>query len=262
MMKKNPVADLLRDGKPAIGTWVTLSPHPRVIALYAACGFDFVIIEMEHTDFGLETVGALLLTAREAGLVPFVRPPGTHDAHNLTRLLDSGAQGLILPAIDSPEQIDGILQATKYHPRGHRPLNLRGVHTDFASLDTGTITTHVNANTLSVVMIESRKGLDALSEICAVDGVDAIMIGPDDLSQDMGIPGQLEHPDLLAAIDRIFETCAASGTPCGLTCHTLEKAQLWLDKGATWLPYSNDAAMVFNAASAAVPKLMEAAGRG
>ena len=91
--------------------------------------------------------------------------------------------------------------------------------------------------------------------------VDAIMIGPDDLSQDMGIPGALEHPDLLAVIDQIFETCKAAGTPCGLTSHTVDKATHWLGKGAQWLPYSNDAAMVFNAANAALPALKKAAGR-
>lgn len=261
MIKSNPVRELLQDGKPTIGTWVTLCPHPRIISLYAACGFDFVIIEMEHTDFGLDTVGPLLLTAREAGLTPFVRPPGTRDPHDLTRLLDSGAQGLVLPSIDTVEQIQTILAATKFHPMGHRPLNLRGPHTDYISGDTDAMTKHLNAHTLSVVMIESQTGVANLADICAVDGVDAIMIGPDDLSQDMGIPGELEHPNLLAVIDRIFETCKAAGTPCGLTSHTVEKATHWLGKGAQWLPYSNDAAMVFNAANAALPALKKAAGR-
>ena len=198
MIKSNPVRKILQDGKPTIGTWVTLCPHPRIISLYAACGFDFVIIEMEHTDFSLDTVGPLLLTAREAGLTPFVRPPGTRDPHDLTRLLDSGAQGLVLPSIDTVEQIETILAATKFHPMGHRPLNLRGPHTDYISGDTDMMTKHLNAHTLSVVMIESQTGVANLADICAVDGVDAIMIGPDDLSQDMGIPGALEHPDLLA----------------------------------------------------------------
>ena len=99
MIKSNPVKALLQADKATFGTWITLCPHPRIVKIFAAAGFDFAIIEMEHTDFSLETVGTLAMLARECGLVPIVRPPGTMKPHDLTRPLDSGAQGLLLPGL-------------------------------------------------------------------------------------------------------------------------------------------------------------------
>lgn len=261
MIKSNPVKALWRQGKPAFGTWVTLCPHPRVIKMFAAAGFDFVIIEMEHTDFSFETVGTLAMLAREAGLTPIVRPPGTMKPHDLTRPLDAGAQGLLLPSIDTAEQMREIVRATKYYPLGQRPMNLRGPHTDYHAGTPAEIIGHLNTETALIAMVETVKAIDNLDEILAVEGIDAVMIGPDDLSQDMGIPGEMQHPDLHAAYDRVFEICRRHGVPYGLSAQSPEMAKAWLDKGARWIPYQNDAAMVLNAARAAVPKLMELGGR-
>jgi len=262
MIKSNPVKSLLKEGKPAFGTWITLSPHPRTVKIFASSGFDFVILEMEHTDFNLATVTGLAMLAREAGIVPVVRPPGTVKPHDLTRALDGGAQGLLLPSIDTPEQIERIIKATKYYPRGFRPMNLKGPHTDyFTDWSPADTIAHLNEQTLTVVMVETQRSIDNLAEICAVDGVDAVMIGPDDLSQDLGVPGEMGNPKLLDAYEKIFEICKTAGTPYGLSSHNPDMARKWIEKGCTWLPYSNDAAMVLNAARAAVPELMKIGGR-
>ena len=261
MMKKNATKALLKAGKPAFGTWITLCPHPRIVKILAAAGFDFVIIEMEHTDFTLETVGALAMLAREAGLTPIVRPPGTLKPHDLTRPLDAGGQGLLLPTVETAEQAHDLVRATKYHPLGQRPMNLRGPHTDYHAAAPAEIIAHVNAETLTVAMVETRKAIDNLDAIVAVEGIDCIMVGPDDLSQDLGIPGEMQHPTLMAAFEEIFGVCRARKMPFGLSCHSPELAEKWFAKGATWLPYQNDAAMVSNAARAIVPKLMAIGGR-
>ncbi|WP_316980128.1 HpcH/HpaI aldolase family protein [Shumkonia mesophila] len=262
MIKSNSVKALLKADKPAFGTWITLCPHPRVVKIFAACGFDFVIVEMEHTDFNMETVGGLVMLAREAGIVPFVRPTGTIKPHDMTRPLDAGAQGLLLPSIDTAEQMAAIVKATKYYPMGNRPMNLRGPHTDYSAGDAAEITWHINEETMLVAMIESQVGIDNLDAICKVPGVDAIFIGPDDLSQDLGIPGQLNHPKMIEATEKIFAICKANGVAYGTSCQNPEMAEKRVAQGARWLPYQNDAAMVFNTAKAAVPKLMEIGGRG
>lgn len=261
MIKNNPVKQLVAEGKPTFGTWITLAPHPRTVKLFAACGFDFVIVEMEHTDFNMETVASLVMLAREAGLVPFVRPPGTLKPHDLTRPLDAGAQGLLLPSVDTPEQMAAIVRATKYYPLGDRPMNLRGPHTDYQAGDPADVSAHVNQHTMLVAMMETRTGIDNLDAICKVDGLDAVFVGPDDLSQDLGVPGQLGHPKLAEAVETVFSVCKANGVAYGISCANLEMAEKRVAQGATWLPYQNDAAMVYNAASAAVPKLMEIGGR-
>ena len=262
MIKSNPVKSLLKEGKPAFGTWITLSPHPRTVKIFASSGFDFVILEMEHTDFNLATVTGLAMLAREAGIVPVVRPPGTVKPHDLTRALDGGAQGLLLPSIDTPEQIERIIKATKYYPRGFRPMNLKGPHTDyFTDWSPAETIAHLNEQTLTVVMVETQRSIDNLAGICAVDGVDAVMIGPDDLSQDLGVAGEMGNSKLLDAYEKIFEICKTAGTPYGLSSHNPDMTRKWIEKGCTWLPYSNDAAMVLNAARAAVPELMKIGGR-
>jgi 2-keto-3-deoxy-L-rhamnonate aldolase RhmA len=261
MIKSNPVKALLSAGMPAFGTWITLCPHPRVVKILAVSGFDFVLIEMEHTDFTMETVGTLTMYARECGLAPIVRPPGTIKPHDLTRPLDAGAQGLLLPMIETAEQLAALVAQTKYYPLGNRPINLKGPHTDYFVAPPSEVIAHLNRETLTVAMIESRKGLDNLDEILGVEGLDCIMIGPDDLSQDLGVPGDLKAKVLHEAYEHVFALCAKRGVPYGLSAQSPEMAADWFAKGCRWIPYQNDAAMVFNAASAVVPKLRTIGGR-
>ncbi|WP_018699304.1 HpcH/HpaI aldolase family protein [Amorphus coralli] len=261
MIKSNPVKKLWAEGKPAFGTWITLCPHPRVVKILAVSGFDFVLIEMEHTDFSEQTVGTLAMYARECGLTPIVRPAGTLKPHDLTRPLDAGAQGLLLPSIDDASQLEKIIGQTKYHPMGNRPMNLKGPHTDYFVAPPNEVIAHLNRETLTVAMVETRKSIDNLDEILKVEGLDAVMIGPDDLSQDLGVPGDLQAKVLHEAYDEVFALCKKHGVPYGLSAQSPEMAGDWISKGCTWIPYQNDAAMVFNTARAAVPKLHEVAGR-
>lgn len=261
MMKSNPVKALWAEGKPAFGTWITLCPHPRVVKILAASGFDFVLIEMEHTDFDMQTVGTLAMYARECGLTPIVRPPGSFKPHDLTRPLDAGAQGLLLPSIDTAEQLAEIIIQTKYYPIGARPMNLKGPHTDYHIAPAAEVTAHLNRETLTVAMVETRRSIDNLDEILKVDGLDAIMIGPDDLSQDLGVPGDLQAKILHEAYEEVFAKCREAGVNFGLSAQSPEMAGDWVSKGCSWIPYQNDAAMVFNTARAAVPKLHAVGGR-
>lgn len=261
MIKSNPVKALWAAGKPAFGTWITLCPHPRVVKMLAVSGFDFVLIESEHTDFSMETIGMLAMYARECGITPIVRPPGTLKPHDLTRPLDAGAQGLLLPSIDSAAQLADIIKATKYYPLGNRPMNLKGPHTDYHIAPPEQVIAHLNRETLTIAMVETRKSIDNLDEILGVAGLDGIMIGPDDLSQDLGVPGDLQARILHEAYEEIFALCAKHGVPYGLSAQSPEMAAGWIEKGCSWIPYQNDATMVFNTARAAVPLLHKVGGR-
>jgi len=261
-MRPNPIKALWAEGKPAFGTWCTLVNHPRFMKLLAAAGLDFVILEMEHTDFTVRDVSTMALMAREAGIAPIVRPPGLLSPHELTRALDSGAQGLLLPNVTGPDVLERVIRATKYHPRGERILNFRGPHTDYGRLaDPAEQIARINAGTLTVAMIETAAGLDALPEIVAVDGLDAIMIGPDDLSQDLGVPGLMNDPRMTAATERVIEVCTARGVPWGFSCQDLASGERWLARGIRWMPFANDAAVLFNSFSGAAKGLKAAAGR-
>lgn len=260
-MFKNPVLSLFKDNRPAFGTWVTLVHHPKFMRMLASCGLDFVILEMEHTDFTIAQISPQILVARACGLAPIVRPAGLMP-HDLTRPLDSGAQGLLLPRIDTPEQLREVMKSTKYYPKGERILNLRGAHTDYLrSSDPAEQIAVLNSETLTIAMVETQTSLDALPEICAVEGLDAVMIGPDDLSQDLGVPGQLKHPKMEAATERVIAVCEEAGVPWGFSCQDIPTAQRWLDRGIRWVPFANDAAILFNAFSETAGALKAHAGR-
>ena len=260
-MLSNPVLELFAADQPAFGTWATLVENPKFMRLLKAAGLDFVILEMEHTDFTIAQVSALILVARASGLAPIVRPPGLAP-HDLTRPLDAGAMGLLLPRIDTPEQLDGVLQVTKYYPRGERILNMRGAHTDYQRLaDPADQIAQLNEQTMTVAMVETQQSLDALPEICAVDGLDAVMIGPDDLSQDLGVPGQARHPRMQAATERVIDVCSAASVPWGFSCQDIASAEGWLDRGIRWLPFANDAAILFNAFTETAAALKSHCGR-
>lgn len=254
-IKLNSVKTLFEMDQPAIGSWITLCPHPRMIAIFAAAELDFVIIDMEHTDFDMATVGQLVLQARACGLVPFVRPPGTSNEHALTRPLDAGALGLLLPNIETADQLTKIVAQTHYHPQGHRPLNPAGPHTDYHQGEPLEIVQHVNAQTMLIAMIETQRGIDNLASICDVDGLDAIFVGPHDLSQDLGVPGQKNHPLMIEAVNSIQAVCRDKGMKMGMSCDTPEKVTQRLDEGVTWIPYKTDATMIIDAVMPVIPEL-------
>jgi len=260
-MRINPLKTLWAERKPAFGTWATLVHHPRFMKLLAVAGLDFVIIEMEHSDFTIAEVGNLCLLAREAGIVPIVRPAGLQP-HDYTRPLDAGAMGLLLPNVDTAEQLESILQATKFYPRGKRILNFRGPHTDYVRLNKPVEQiAEMNAQTLTVAMIETQRGLDNLEQLCAVQGLDAIMVGPDDLSQDLGVPGEMQHPKMLEAVEHVITVCERHDVPWGFSAQDQVSAAKWIKRGIRWMPYANDAAVLFNAFSAAAAELKKTAGR-
>ncbi len=261
-MRMNPLKKLWADKKPAFGTWSTIVHHPRFMKLLAVTGLDFVIIEMEHSDYTMAEVSTMCLIAREAGIVPIVRPSGLQP-HDYTRPLDSGAMGLLLPNIDTAEQLESILQATKFYPRGKRILNPRGPHTDYVRLTRPLEQIQVmNEQTLTVAMIESQRGLDNLDAICGVQWLDAVMVGPDDLSQDLGVPGDMKHPKLTDALEHVIATCDKHNVPWGFSCQDRESADKWIKRGISWMPYANDAAALFNTFSSAAADLKKMSGRG
>jgi 2-keto-3-deoxy-L-rhamnonate aldolase RhmA len=260
-MKPNPLKPIFAAGKPAFGTWILISKHPRVIKIFAACGFDFVIIEMEHSDFDMETMGVLVMAARDNGLCPVVRPPGTSKPHDLTRCLDAGAMGLLLPNVESLAQAEAIVRATKYTPLGNRPMNLRLPATDYKPGKPQETADHLNRETLLIAMIETQSALDAVDEIAAVAGIDGLMVGPDDLTQDWGTPGQFDDPRLEAAHLRVIEAAKKHGKFCGSSVQNAAAAEKWIARGWQWIPYANDTGMLLNHGSEMVGKLRGLAGR-
>ena len=162
-MRPNKVKHALNRGEVQIGTWINTLPNPRVVQMMSAAGFEFIYIDMEHSSFSIETVGDLCFTALSVGLVPIVRPPAK-EPQLLSRPLDSGAMGLLIPHVDTEVEAGDVVRAIKYPPLGERGLSLRGVHTGFSKCDGQEYVKATNEETLLIVQIESDKGIRTLKK--------------------------------------------------------------------------------------------------
>jgi 2-keto-3-deoxy-L-rhamnonate aldolase RhmA len=183
----------------------------------ARAGFDWVAVDLEHSGIGLTAAARCVQAIRFGGSVPLVRLPG-HDPVLAKRFLDSGAEGLVIPDVRSAEQVAQMAAAMHYPPRGTRGVGLwraQGWGADFE----GYRATWAGRAVL-VVQVESVQAVEAIDELLASPDVDAVMVGPYDLSASLGYPGQLDHPDLAAAITRVRSAAARRGTASGL--HVVE----------------------------------------
>jgi len=186
-----------------------------IAPIVAASGFDSLYIDMEHSPISQETVSMLCIAALGFGVTPLVRIPG-HSGELLSRALDGGAQGVIVPHVDTPEQARAMASHGKYPPLGHRSVMGAGPAAAYRNLPLGQITVQSNEQTLLVAMLETPQGIANADAIAAVEGIDMLLIGSNDLCTEMGIPGQLRHPDVLAAYRTAAEACRRHGKALGI----------------------------------------------
>jgi len=253
-MRVNNVKHALNSGKVQIGTWITTLRTPQITQMFATAGFDFIYIDMEHSAFSIETVGDLCYAALAANLVPIVRPPAK-EPHLLSRPLDAGAMGLLIPHVDTKEEAEAVISAIKYPPMGRRGMNLRGVHTGFDKGSGEAYVRSTNAETLLIVQIESRKGIENLDKILSVEGIDGAVIGRGDISADLGLPGNINHPEVLKQVEIMIAACQKRKKIPGLLVQDIASAKEWIRKGVRLLPFSNEVAMLMETSANAVKEI-------
>lgn len=240
-MRTNRVKRALARGEAAIGTMVLEFNTPGIGRIAAQAGAEFVVYDMEHTGWSIETIRMLMATTRAADTVPVVRVPATQ-YHLLSRPLDVGAMGLMIPMVESEEQAHLIARSVKYPPVGGRGAAFGVAHDDFG-LEGGTSAekmVRANEEGLIIAQIETAAGIENVERIAAVEGIDVLWIGHNDLTNSMGIPGQFDHPDYHAAVKRVLAACRANGKAAGMMPTTPELARDLLAQGFRILAYSGD----------------------
>lgn len=200
------------EGSP-LGTWVSIG-HPMVVEAAARAGFDFVVIDTEHTDISLETVSSLVRAAGSSPGEPgvIVRPPW-NDFVRIKRILDIGVDGLLVPMIDTPEEARDLVKATRYPPEG-----IRGVASGRASGYGEKYERYVaeeHRSLITIAQIETTDGLEHAGEIASVDGIDALFVGPADLSTSLGMFGQWDSPELGEAMKQVIKAGHNADRPVG-----------------------------------------------
>jgi 4-hydroxy-2-oxoheptanedioate aldolase len=207
---------------------------PGLVEILALCGWDFVVLDGEHSSLSLESCENLVRAAVLRGITPLVRVPA-NQPDVILRFMDTGAEGCHVPSIHSREDAERAVVSVKYYPLGSRGLgNSRAASFGLAQPLKDYVTLS-NAETLMVIQVESAAALENIDEIVATPNVDVIFIGSTDLSQSLGWPGLVDHPSVEAASDRIAEAVLASGKALGVMAATGDDARAWEERGARYV---------------------------
>lgn len=247
-MRENRVKKALANGEVVIGTMISEVRGPGIITMLATAGYDFVFIDMEHSSYNMETVADMIAVAQGTNLMALVRTPGLSRLA-LSRPLDAGADGLLIPQVETEEEVKQIIEYTKYYPLGQRGMALRRAHSAFAKVNTPEYIKRANEETLIVIQIESQLALQDLEKLVAVEGVDAAFIGPADLSQSYGVPGRSDDPRIQEDLKRFIRVCEKFGVAPGIHVYDMEAARRWIQAGMRLIAYSNDIAMIVDTAT-------------
>ena len=254
-MLANPLRDRVRRGDPVFGTIIPI-PSAEVTEIAGLAGYDFLLLDMEHGPLTVDVLEDLVRACRAVNVVPLARVPEDHPK-TILRALDVGCVGVMVPQVETPEQARAAVAATKYAPAGTRSLAGATAAAWWGKVPISDHVTASNAATMSVLQIETRRGLEAVEAIARTPGVDVLFIGPSDLSQSLGHPGVATHPDVQAAIKRIIGACRAAGVPAGILALTPEDVQTYHALGAVMFMDSLPR-LLLRACQGQVQKLREA----
>jgi 2-keto-3-deoxy-L-rhamnonate aldolase RhmA len=232
-VKKNRMKAKLAGGEPVFGVSVMI-PSPQIVEMIAAAGFDWVLLDCEHGTLTLESVELMAMAAEASGITAIARPV-TRSAEHILQVLDRGVMGVQVPHVNTAAEAREVLAAVKYHPAGKRGL---AAGTRAAVYDShGTLADYVKAandETLIAIQLEDKEAIDNIDELLTVDDIDVFFIGPSDLSQSMGHPGNPKAQVVAEAIDSSFRKMRGAGRTPG-TPAVAESVRDVLDKGVRYI---------------------------
>ena len=236
----------LKAGGVVYGTMLSISRNPRWATPIDGFGIDYVVIDSEHAPRDRSDIADLLAGLAATGIVSIVRVP-IPDSHYVTMTIDAGAQGILAPYCETVEEVKEVVGATKWRP-------LKGAFARKA-VETGELPSEAtkayleekNKNNICIIGIESVPGIESLPNIIQVKGVDAIFVGPNDMTISLGVPDQTDHPTYEAALRKIISICREHNKPVLIHHQTVPLTQKWLREGARFVLFSSDARSLHNA---------------
>ncbi len=254
-MMKNNLKARLKSGKSVLGTMITVFDSPEIAKILKVCGFDYFVIDCEHGPYDYSAAANILAIAREAGIPGIVRIPEIK-REVVLKYMEMGAAGLLLPNTETAEQAQLLVQHAKYAPLGNRGVSLLRAHTGFEKIENAVkYMENVNEETVLMVQIESLKGVENVGKMLDVEGIDAAFMGPNDLSQSMGILGQFDNPDFIAAIDQVILAAKERGKYSGTHLTSSDALKPWMAKGMTINLWANDVVLMMAGAKSGLEKL-------
>jgi 4-hydroxy-2-oxoheptanedioate aldolase len=218
---------------------------PAVIEVLGHAGFDFVILDMEHGPNSPETLQNLIRAAEIAGIAPIVRVP-EDDPGMISKVLDIGAAGVQVPQVTTAQAVREAVRVAKFSPQGERGVCRFVRAADYSSLNKQDYFKQANEAVL-IIQLEGREALENLDEILSEPGIDVVFIGPYDLSQSLGVPGETMHPLVVEKTRQIAEACRARGIAVGNFTETVEQSRFWVEQGLRYMSFSVDVGLLYEA---------------
>lgn len=219
----------LRDGGVVYGQMILELFSPGVAPILSNAGLDFVIYDMEHGRCDIGLVSEMITSCRGTRLTPIARVPDQY-AYPLSRVLDLGARGVMVPRVETGEQMREVVAQLRYAPEGRRGVALGLAHDDFRPRGGGYFA-EANEETLVIAIVETARALENLEDIVSTPGLDIAWMGHYDLTVSLGIPAQFDHPRFLEAMDALVASCERHGIAAGFLPASVEDAVHWVRKG-------------------------------
>jgi 2-keto-3-deoxy-L-rhamnonate aldolase RhmA len=211
----NHAKQRITNGELALGMGLRQARTADIAQIAQSCDFDWLFIDMEHNSMSIDTAAQICQAALSVGITPMIRVPA-HEAFHSTRLLDTGAQGIVIPHVSTVEQARAVVAFCRFTPLGKRSIPGSLPQTRFMALPVPETVSLINEQTLVVAMIETIEGRDNADAIAAVPGIDALLVGCTDMAAELGVPGQLGHPNVKETLDVVFAACRRHGKACGV----------------------------------------------
>ncbi|HXH33759.1 MAG TPA: HpcH/HpaI aldolase/citrate lyase family protein [Plantibacter sp.] len=240
--------------RPLVGMWV-VSGSPVAAEIAAGSGLDLILIDGEHSANTLESIQLQLQVVAAFPVCPLVRVP-FGDAVIIKQVLDLGAQNLIVPMVESAQQAEALVRAMRYPPQGVRGVGSALARSSRWNRVDGYLADADDSVSLTV-QIESANAVEHAEEILAVDGVDAVFVGPADLSASLGLLGQQGHPEVLAAVERVLAAATTAGKPAGVNAFDPVVAEHYLEHGASFVLVGADVALLARASEGLAERFIE-----
>jgi 4-hydroxy-2-oxoheptanedioate aldolase len=227
---RRPLKQRLQDGETCRGAFLGLLVGGPAAQFLAGQGFDYFILDLEHYTFDEATVREMIIAARAAGIAPILRVG--EPTQQVTRWLDTGAEGIVIPTVESRSQAEALVKYARYRPMGERGASSMNGHTNFARVpDLPRFLEQRNREILLMVMIETPKGLERADEILSTLGIDGAIMGTGDYSQAIGLAGQPDHPEVWKAADTLISLCRQKKKLVSVPIRRPENVAHWVEAG-------------------------------
>lgn len=229
---------------------------PAIVEVSGYAGLDFVILDMEHGPLSCEALEHQILAAERVGIAPIVRVEEITES-SIIRPLDKGAAGLLVPHVDSGAMAESVLRYSRFAPHGERGMDIYARAAQYGHMPKKEYLQKASQEGFLALQIEGLEGMRRLEEILAVPGSDVIFVGPYDLSQSLGVPGEIDHPEVVRAVERIVQLVKESGRYVGIYVDDVQAARKWIRLGVQFLALSVDTAIYYQACRRLVASLRE-----